>query len=561
MKGLSNLITQILGFVPTRQSSPQPQTQVQAQIQPPSYCPDYSSYAKTRHEPFSTGRHALPYQRPAPPCRTFNSSVIESFISNMSTIITDPDLYRLFENTYPNTLDTAIKWHGSAANNSAEELTFIITGDINAMWLRDSANQLASYLPFLAPSSSRDSLASLYRGVINLQARYLLTSPFCNSFQPPSESGIPPATNSAASSDTVYPPYDPEKVFECKYELDSLASFLQISAQYHAATNDTAFFGRFQWLEAVQTVLDTAKAMMTPTYGPEGQVLQSPYTFTRMTTRTTETLANDGLGNPVARDIGLIRSAFRPSDDSTIFQFLIPSNMMFAKYAGDVAPIVSSLSSFSSEPASGLKVPPANLSTSLSSLSTSLREAISKHAIISLPTTLNSTETEEKIYAYEIDGYGSFSLMDDANLPSLLSAPLFDYFFSSSSSSSSSNSSSDPVYQRTRTHILGTNTNPYMMHGPVINAVGGPHAGPGMAWPMASIVRIMTSSDDEEIYAVLKELVGSTDGLGLIHESVNSFDGRKWTREWFSWANGLFGQMVWDLVRRNKGRVLRRGYQ
>lgn len=560
MKGLSNLITQILGFVPTRQSSPQPQTQVQAQIQPPSYCPDYSSYAKTRHEPFSTGRHALPYQRPAPSCRTFNSSVIESFITNMSTIITDPDLYRLFENTYPNTLDTAIKWHGSAANNSAEELTFIITGDINAMWLRDSANQLASYLPFLAPSSSRDSLASLYRGVINLQARYLLTSPFCNSFQPPSESGIPPATNSAASSDTVYPSYDSEKVFECKYELDSLASFFQISAQYHAATNDTAFFGRFQWLEAVQTVLDTAKAMMTPTYGPDGQVLESPYTFTRMTTRTTETLANDGLGNPVARDIGLIRSAFRPSDDSTIFQFLIPSNMMFAKYAGDVASIVSSLGSLnSSEPASGLKTPPANLSTSLSSLSTSLRQAISKHAMISLPT-LNSTETTEKIYAYEIDGYGSFSLMDDANLPSLLSAPLFDYF-SSSSSSSSSNSSSDPVYQRTRSHLLGTNTNPYMMHGPVINAVGGPHAGPGMAWPMASIVRIMTSSDDEEIYAVLKELVGSTDGLGLIHESVNSFDSRKWTREWFSWANGLFGQMVWDLVRRNKGRVLRRGYQ
>lgn len=478
----------------------------------------------------------------------------------MSTIISDPDLYRLFENTYPNTLDTAIKWHGSAANNSAEELTFIITGDINAMWLRDSANQLASYLPFLAPSSSRDSLASLYRGVINLQARYLLTSPFCNSFQPPSESGIPPATNSAASSDTVYPSYDSEKVFECKYELDSLASFFQISAQYHAATNDTAFFGRFQWLEAVQTVLDTAKAMMTPTYGPDGQVLESPYTFTRMTTRTTETLANDGLGNPVARDIGLIRSAFRPSDDSTIFQFLIPSNMMFAKYAGDVASIVSSLGSLnSSEPASGLKTPPANLSTSLSSLSTSLRQAISKHAMISLPT-LNSTETTEKIYAYEIDGYGSFSLMDDANLPSLLSAPLFDYF-SSSSSSSSSNSSSDPVYQRTRSHLLGTNTNPYMMHGPVINAVGGPHAGPGMAWPMASIVRIMTSSDDEEIYAVLKELVGSTDGLGLIHESVNSFDSRKWTREWFSWANGLFGQMVWDLVRRNKGRVLRRGYQ
>ncbi|KAK3348419.1 hypothetical protein B0H65DRAFT_492411 [Neurospora tetraspora] len=557
MKALTSIITPILGLLPARQSSPQPQAQ--AQVQPPSSCPDYSSYAKTRHAPFSSGRHALSYQRPSPSCRTFNSSTIESFITNMSSVISDPDLYRLFQNTYPNTLDTAIKWHGVAAhasNNSAEEeeeeLTFIITGDINAMWLRDSANQLASYLPFLRPSSSRDSLASLYRGVINLQARYLLTSPFCNSFQPPAESGIPPATNSAAESDTVYPGYDAAKVFECKYELDSLASFLQISAQYHAATNDTSFFGKFQWLDAVQVVLDTAEAMMTPTYGPEGQVLDSPYTFTRMTTRTTETLANDGLGSPVARDTGLIRSAFRPSDDSTIFQFLVSSNMMFAKYAGDVASIIHAVAS---QPGQGAKVPPAGLGDELTTLSTSLRQAITKHAIFPIPT-LNGTGREivEQIYAYEVDGFGSHSLMDDANLPSLLSAPLFGYL-----------SSSDPVYQNTRARILGNNTNPYMMRGPVINAVGGPHAGPGMGWPMGSIVRILTSELDteektEEVWRVLRELVGSTDGLGLMHESVNSWDGTKWTREWFSWANGLFGQMIWDLWQR-KPEVLGRSYQ
>ena len=438
------------------------------------------------------------------------------------------------------------------------------------MWLRDSANQLASYLPFLTPSSSKNSLASLFRGVINLQSRYLsekTSSPFCNSFQPPPESGIPPATNSAASSDVVFPPYSPDKVFECKYELDSLAAFLQVSSHYWSATNDTAFFGKFQWLDAVTTVLETAKKMMTPTYSQEGKVLDSPYTFTRMTTRTTETLANDGLGSPVARDTGLIRSAFRPSDDSTIYQFLVPSNMMFAKFAGDVADIVDSLAALSasqpgrtsnsnsqpdtplsnSQPGTAtgagvkLKQPPAGLANDLSSLSTSLREAITKHAII--PTSPG------KVYAYEVDGFGSFNLMDDANIPSLLSAPLFGYL-----------DASDPVYLNTRKRILGNNTNPYMMRGPVINAVGGPHAGPGMGWPMGSIVRILTSEDDEEIFETLKELVAGTDGLGLIHESVNSWDGKRWTREWFSWANGLFGQMIWDLAQRKPG-LLRRSYQ
>ncbi|KAK3400649.1 hypothetical protein B0T20DRAFT_404950 [Sordaria brevicollis] len=546
MKALTTILTPILSLLPARQSSPEPQPQVQADVQPPPSCPDYSSYAKTRHPPYSSGRHNLSYQRPSPSCRTFNSSIIESFITNLSSTITDPDLYRLFQNTYTNTLDTAIKWHGSASNNSAEELTFIITGDINAMWLRDSANQLASYFPFLSPSTSRDSLASLYRGVVNLQARYLLTSPFCNSFQPPSESGIPPASNSAASSDTVFPPYDPNKVFECKYELDSLASFLQISAQYWLATNDTAFFGKFQWLDALSIVLKTAKGMMTPTYSADGKVLDSPYTFTRMTTRTTETLANDGLGSPVARDTGLIRSAFRPSDDSTLHQFLIPSNMMFAQYAGEVSSIVSSLSSIS-EP--GVKTPPAGLAEELADLAKSLRAAIRRHGVVTI-LTLNSTGREvESLYAYEVDGFGSWSLMDDANLPSLLSAPLFGYL-----------NASDGLYRNTRARILGNYTNPYMMHGPVINAVGGPHAGPGMAWPMGSIVRIMTSEDDEEIYTTLKELVGSTDGLGLIHESVNTFDATRWTREWFSWANGLFGQMIWDLSQRKPG-LLKRSYQ
>ena len=163
-------------------------------------CPDYSDYSQDYHAPFSAGRYNLSYQRPEPACRTFNSSIVENTITNMQSVIKDPDLYRLFQNSFPNSLDTAVKWKGFAANNSEEELTFLITGDINAMWLRDSANQMQSYLTLLTADSSTDSIASLYRGVINLQSRYVLEAPHCNSFQPPAESGLPAEQNQAIVS-------------------------------------------------------------------------------------------------------------------------------------------------------------------------------------------------------------------------------------------------------------------------------------------------------------------------------------------------------------------------
>jgi hypothetical protein len=130
-------------------------------------CPDYSDYSQQYHAPFSSGAYNLSYMRPAPACRTFNSSDVENTVARMKSVIKDPDLYRLFQNAYPNTLDTAIKWKGTAAG-SDEELTFVITGDINAMWLRDSANQMQSYLPYLKASSSSKSIASV-RGILERQ--------------------------------------------------------------------------------------------------------------------------------------------------------------------------------------------------------------------------------------------------------------------------------------------------------------------------------------------------------------------------------------------------------
>lgn len=462
-------------------------------------CPDYSSYSRQRHEPFSTGVYNLSYQRPSPACRTFNSSVVEDVISRVQTVITDPDLFRLFENSYPNTLDTAIKWKGFAANNSEEDLCFIITGDINAMWIRDSANQLQSYQSIL--NSSSDDIASLYRGVINLQARYLNTSPYCNSFLAPPESGIPPDINGADYN--VQPPYDNRIVFTCNFELDSFAAFLQISHDYYNATGDVDFFGKFQWIPAVQSILGVARDMMLPTYAPDGAALESSYTFQSQTNTATGTLGNFGLGNPV-NYTGLIRSPFRPSDDASIFQFLIPANMMFARYLEAGAKIMA-----------GLANAPPGLAQEMDGMAASLRDAVDRYAIVPSPDGSGG-----QIYAFEVDGYGGRNLMDDANIPSLLSLPFIGYL-----------DESDPVYQNTRAFVL-SEANPWFSQGPVISAVGSPHIRPGTAWPMASIVRILTTDDDVEIAGQLREILGSTDGLGLIHESVNSSDDGQWTRQW-----------------------------
>lgn len=486
-------------------------------------CPDYVDYSAQIHEPLSSGKYKLAFQRPSEDCRTFKSQGLEDILVRMESVIKDPDLYRLFQNSYPNTLDTTIRWKGFAADDPKEELTFVITGDINAMWIRDSANQLQSYLPLLNASSDSNSIASLYRGAINLQSRYLLTSPYCNAFQPPVESGLEPAPNDAGSGAHIFPPYSNSSVFECKWELDSFASFLQLSTDYYRATGDLDFFGKFHWVETVQVILEVAQNMTTPTYGPDGAVLQSPYMYSRMTDRATETFSNDGLGNPVANGTGLIRTGFRPSDDSTIYQFYIPSNMMFSANLATASKIMSKLDNSASAP----------LAQQMSRLSDSLRDSIETHA------TMTHVKYG-KIYAFEVDGFGSANIMDDANIPSLVSAPFNGYQIN------------EETYANTRAFAFST-SNSYFMRGPVINAVGGPHQGPGMAWPMASIMRIFTSEDDNEIVNELRQIVSSTDGLGLVHESINSFNMSDFTRQWFAWANGLFGQMILDLEDRKPG--------
>ena len=346
------------------------------------------------------------------------------------------------------------------------------------MWIRDSASQLHSYLPFL--QNKNDQFASLYRGLINLQSRYLAEFPYCNAFQPPAESGLAPVNNSDASAQTtVFPTPDDNTVFECKYELDSIASFFQTSSEYYKATKDEAFFAKSKtWLKAVQTAMNLVEEQTYPTYSANGSIVIAPYTFSAFTNRATETLSNNAYGNPAQGGTGLVRSTFRPSDDACIYELFVPANMMLAAKLEDTLPLVQRLGHQN------------DLVRTISSRIQAIRDGIRKHA------------TSSNGYAFEIDGFGGVNSMDDAGVPSLLSAPYLGYV-----------NRSDAAYQATRRKVLSTQ-NPYWMRGPVLSAVGSPHVGPGWSWPMATIMQILTSDNDNEIKSCLQQLVSSTNGLG-----------------------------------------------
>ncbi|KAL6719117.1 hypothetical protein ACLMJK_003354 [Lecanora helva] len=457
-------------------------------------CPDYKHYAVVPHRPLSKGPLALPYQRPAPHCRSFTSQFVEDIIGNITTRMENKDLARIFENAFPNTLDTTIKWHINGNEKDSHKRyqqgewagaqTFVVTGDINAEWLRDSTNQLAQYQ---ALAKKDEKLRSLILGAINTQSEYVIESPYCNAFQPPPPSGIAAVNN--GQDDTVHPAYEPSRVFECKYELDSLAHFLALGNQFYQSTGSKAFLNT-RWYLAMDTILEVLTEQAKPTFVPSsGRFEKNEYQFQRVTTRGTETLALSGIGNPLAPGTGLIRSAFRPSDDTTILGFLIPANAMMAIELKRTSAILK---------AADKDI----LSEKLQSKAEDIEKGIWEHGVV-------DHKKYGRVFAFEVDGYGSSILMDDANLPSLLALPLLGFV-----------EKSNRVYRNTRKMILEKAGNPYALTGKAFSGIGGPHVGLQHAWPMSRLVQAMTSDNDDEIKHVLED-VQETSRLGLLHESVN----------------------------------------
>lgn len=460
--------------------------------------------------PLSDGPLNLPYQRPALPCRTFTSQHVEKVIEDVTSRMTDKDLARLFENAFPNTLDTTVRWHVDGTQKKTKSKThhtpkndgawegpqsFIVTGDINAEWLRDSTNQLAQY-QVLAPKDKKIEILIL--GAINTQAEFVIEAPYCNAFQPPVRSRIEPTGN--GQQDYVHPAYEQTRVFECKYELDSLAHFLALGNQFYASTRSTAFLTK-RWYLALETLLQVLEEQSKPTFNETtGKYERNEYLFQRTTSTGTETLSLGGVGNPLNSGTGLIRSAFRPSDDATILGFFIPANAMMAVELRRTAKLLKSAGK-------------AELSMELSRRAELLEKAVWEHGVV-------THKKYGSVFAFEVDGYGSQIIMDDANLPSLLALPLMGFV-----------DVSDSTYQNTRKMILDKSSNAYYLKGKDFEAIGGPHIGLQHAWPMSRLVQAMTSTDDDEILGSL-EAVLKTSKLGLVHESIHVDRAADFTREW-----------------------------
>ncbi|KAE8375850.1 hypothetical protein BDV26DRAFT_266960 [Aspergillus bertholletiae] len=481
-------------------------------------CPDYLTYSTAPHPPYSGGPLNLPFQRPAQECRTFSSPAVEQVIEDVTSRIEDKDLAQLFKNAFPNTLDTTVRWHTDGTSTQPSRRakragsqwngpqTFVVTGDINAEWLRDSTNQLSGYQ---ALAKKDKNLHNLILGAINTQAEFVIQSPYCNAFQPPPPSGIKATDN--GQDDKVHPAYEPSVVFECKYELDSLANFLALGTEFYENTGSTEFLTD-RWYLALDTLLKVLDAQSQPTF-IDNQFVTNQYTFQRTTTLGTETLSLAGVGNPLNHGTGLIRSAFRPSDDATILGFFIPPNAMMSVQLKKTAEVIRK---------AGSKT---DLAQQLQERGENLDKAVREHGVVNHPKYGD-------VFAFEVDGYGSRILMDDANVPSLLSLPVLGYI-----------DKDDKVYQNTRKMILSKDGNPYYLIGSAFHGIGGPHAGLQNAWPMSLLIQAQTSDSDDEIMECIN-LVRNSSLLGLVHESIDVNNIAKYTRPWFAWANSVFAQTI-----------------
>jgi uncharacterized protein len=453
---------------------------------------------------------ALPNARPPPSARLFTSPAVEAAIASLVPNFKDPNLAALFANTLPNTLDTTVYAHTPPGNGSAGD-TFVVTGDIPAMWLRDSTNQVLPYLRFVANDTA---LRGLVAGVIARQARCVLLDPYANAFQLSAAAGPGPhaddSTTRPAFAGTTIDAMTPD-IFERKWEVDSLANVLRLSALYFNATGGDTTPYTPAWLAAVDLILDTFTAQQLDTEEEDATPNGAPYVFQRTTGEPSDTLEH-GRGAPAKRT-GMIKSGFRGSDDALLLPFSIPENAFAAASLRAVAGTLRALGQAARASAADL-------------LAAEVEAGIAAHGIYTHPTT------GAEIYAYEVDGFGNFMFMDDANIPGLLSLPYYGF-----------TSVADPLYAATRAAVLST-VNPYFICGSTGCGIGGPHNGWYWVWPMALVSQAWTSTDDGEIADVLARLVAASACTGLTHESFDRNSYGSYTRPWFAWANSLTADLI-----------------
>jgi meiotically up-regulated gene 157 (Mug157) protein len=426
-------------------------------------------------------------QRPPVSQRKFTSQAVEKTITAIKKQIADPKLAWIFENAFPNTLDTTVNF--KEANGRPD--TFVITGDIHAMWLRDSSAQVWPYLSLIKDDKR---LQQLIAGVINRQTKCILIDPYANAFNDG------PGHSEWSKDLTDMKP----ELHERKWEIDSLCYTVRLAYHYWKTSGDTAVFDA-DYRKAAALIVKTFKEQQRK----DGQ---GPYKFQRVTAWQSDTVANSGYGAPVL-PVGLIVSIFRPSDDATVFPYLIPSNMFAVVSLRQLAEISTTV------------LQDAAFAKECSDLANEVDNAIKAYAIVEHPKL-------GPMFGFEVDGYGNRLFIDDTNVPSLLSIPYLGY-----------TTADDPLYQTTR-HFVWSTFHCWFYKGKYGDGVGSPHTGVDYIWPMSIIMKALTSRDKEEIAECIRTLRNTDGDTGFIHESFHKNDPKKFTRKWFAWANTLFGELI-----------------
>jgi meiotically up-regulated gene 157 (Mug157) protein len=446
----------------------------------------------------------MPDLRPPPAERRYRSPAVDREIRRMQAAIADPKLRWMFGNCYPNTLDTTVTLTTVDGTPDA----FVATGDIPCLWLRDSAAQLR---PYLHLAKDDPALRTLFRGLIARHARSILIDPYANAFMQD-----PTARTNLDWAVKDYTAMKPG-VAERKWEIDSPCYFLRLGHGYWHATGDAAAFTP-AWRQAACAVVRTFREQQRMDGG------NGPYRFQRTSVSPTETLAVAGWG-PVARPTGMIRSGFRPSDDACTYPYFVPANLFAMTTLRELATMLDAM---------GLEP---DLSADASALAGEVEAALAAHGRMRLPSG-------EEVWAYEVDGYGNAIFMDDANVPSLSALAYLGCV-----------PAADPLWRRTAA-AAWSDRNPWFVRGRAGEGIGGPHVGPGQVWPMSMIVRALSADDDATIRRMLRQLRDTDAGTGLMHEAFDVDDPARFTRHWFAWVNGLFGEMLIH-VERTRPHILR----
>jgi meiotically up-regulated gene 157 (Mug157) protein len=430
--------------------------------------------------------HSLSHLRPQFEDRLFKSDSVEQAIETVASGIADDDILQMFYKCFPNTLDTTV--HFTEHDDDGLPDTFVVTGDIPAMWLRDSTNQVWPYLRFAAEEIE---LQKMFEGLIYRQTKCILTDPYANAFN--LDYGV----------------------WERKYELDSLCAFLRLSSGYYRTTGDLKPFNR-DFRKAVRQVLEVIqKEQMTL----DKETKDGLFQFRTPSGHLHPALRLEGYGYPGKR-CGLSRCVFRPSDDECVFPYLIPANAMAVVYLREMLPILDELTD---------DVTAKSVKRIAADIDLGIKEwGVVDHNIFG------------RIFAYEVDGFGSNCIMDDPNIPSLLSLPYLGYC-----------QPNDPIYRNTR-ELLLSKWNSFYASGAIACGQTSPHVGVcDHFWPMATIMQAITSTDEKEILDCLKILKKTHAGTFAMHESINVDNPHKYTRHWFAWANSLFGELILKLYDTN----------